>query len=83
VPNHKLSKHVCQDPLGSSVDNDFANRRCNNNNNNNNNNNKPLDGNNNNSNNNKLAEVAELIEEKSPYYKCTPTSVLEYDNFKL
>ena len=40
MPNHKLSKNVCQDPFGSSVDNDFANRRCNNNNNNNNSNNK-------------------------------------------
>jgi hypothetical protein len=31
----------------------------------------------------KLAEVAELIEEKSPYYQHTPASVLENDNFKL
>jgi hypothetical protein len=31
----------------------------------------------------KLAEVAELIEEKSPYYKYTPAIVLENDNFKL
>jgi hypothetical protein len=31
----------------------------------------------------KLTEVAELIEEKSPYYKCKPASVLENDNFKL
>jgi ribosomal protein L37E len=31
----------------------------------------------------KLAEVAELIEEKSPYYKYTPANVLESDNFKL
>ena len=31
----------------------------------------------------KLAEVAELIEEKSPYYKYTPANVLENDNFKL
>jgi len=43
------------------------------------------DNNNNNNNNNnnihrKLAEVAELIEEKSPY---TPANVLENDNFKL
>jgi hypothetical protein len=31
-----------------------------------------------------LAEVAELIEDKSPcYYKYTPASVLENDNFKL
>jgi hypothetical protein len=31
----------------------------------------------------KLAEAAELIEGKSPYYKYTPASVLENDNFKL
>jgi 1,4-alpha-glucan branching enzyme len=31
----------------------------------------------------KPAEVAELNEEKSTYYKCTPASVLENDNFKL
>jgi len=31
----------------------------------------------------KLAEVAEFIEEKSPYYKYTPANVLENDNFKL
>jgi hypothetical protein len=31
----------------------------------------------------KPAEAAELIEEKSPYYKYTPTNVLENDNFKL
>jgi hypothetical protein len=31
----------------------------------------------------KLAEVAELIEEKIPYYKYTPANVLENDNFKL
>jgi hypothetical protein len=31
----------------------------------------------------KLAEVAELIEEKRPYYKYTPVNVLENDNFKL
>jgi hypothetical protein len=30
-----------------------------------------------------LAEAAELIEEKSPYYKYTPANVLENDNFKL
>ena len=30
----------------------------------------------------KLAEAAELIEDKSPYYKYTPASVLENDNFK-
>ena len=31
----------------------------------------------------KLAEVDEMIEEKSPYYKYTPATVLENDNFKL
>jgi hypothetical protein len=31
----------------------------------------------------KLVEVAELIEEKSPYYKYTPANVMENDNFKL
>ena len=31
----------------------------------------------------KLAEAAELSEGKSPYYKYTPASVLENDNFKL
>jgi len=31
----------------------------------------------------KLAEAAELIKEKSPYYKCTPANALENDNFKL
>ena len=31
----------------------------------------------------KLAESTELIEDKSPYYKYTPASVLENDNFKL
>jgi hypothetical protein len=31
----------------------------------------------------KLAEVAKLIKEKSPYYKYTPANVLENDNFKL
>jgi hypothetical protein len=31
----------------------------------------------------KLAEVAELIEEKSPYYKYIPANALENDNFKL
>jgi hypothetical protein len=31
----------------------------------------------------KLAEIAELIEERSPYYKHTPANVLENDNFKL
>jgi 1,4-alpha-glucan branching enzyme len=31
----------------------------------------------------KLVEVAELNEEKSPYYKYTPANVLENDNFKL
>jgi hypothetical protein len=31
----------------------------------------------------KLAEAAELITDKSPYYKYTPANVLENDNFKL
>jgi ribosomal protein L37E len=31
----------------------------------------------------KLAEAAELIEDRSPYYKYTPASVLENDNFNL
>jgi hypothetical protein len=31
----------------------------------------------------KLAEAAELIEGKSPYYKYTPANVLENDSFKL
>jgi len=31
----------------------------------------------------KLAEAAELIEDKSPYYKYTPANVLEDENFKL
>jgi len=31
----------------------------------------------------KLAEAAELIEDKSPYYKYTPADVLENENFKL
>jgi uncharacterized protein YciI len=31
----------------------------------------------------KLAEAAELIEDKSPYCKYTPANVLENDNFKL
>ena len=31
----------------------------------------------------KLAEIAELIEDKSPYCRYTPTNVLESDNFKL
>jgi len=31
----------------------------------------------------KLAEVAELIEKKSPSYKYTPVNVLENDSFKL
>ena len=31
----------------------------------------------------KLAEAAELIEDKSPYYKYTPASVLENEIFKL
>jgi len=29
----------------------------------------------------KLAETAELIEDRSPYYKYTPANVLENDNF--
>jgi hypothetical protein len=31
----------------------------------------------------KLADVAELTEEKTPYCKYTPASVLENENFKL
>jgi hypothetical protein len=31
----------------------------------------------------KLAETADLIENKSPYYKYTPANILENDNFKL
>jgi hypothetical protein len=31
----------------------------------------------------KLAEAAELTEDKSPYYKHTPANVLENDDFKL
>ena len=31
----------------------------------------------------KLAEAAQLIEDKSPYYKYTPANVLENENFKL
>jgi len=31
----------------------------------------------------KLAEAAELIEDKSPYYRYTPANVLENDSFKL
>ena len=31
----------------------------------------------------KLAKAAKLIKDKSPYYKYTPASVLENDNFKL
>jgi len=31
----------------------------------------------------KLAEAAEIIDVKSPYYKYTPASVLENENFKL
>jgi hypothetical protein len=33
--------------------------------------------------NQKLAEAAELLEDRSPYYKYTPVTVLENDNFKL
>ena len=31
----------------------------------------------------KLAEAAELTDDKSPYYKYTPASVLENENFKM
>ena len=31
----------------------------------------------------KLAEAVELSEDKSPYYKYTPASVLENDSFRL
>ena len=31
----------------------------------------------------KLAEAAELIDVKSPYYKYTPANVLENENFKV
>jgi hypothetical protein len=31
----------------------------------------------------KLAEATALIKDKSPYYKYTPATVLENDNFKL
>jgi hypothetical protein len=31
----------------------------------------------------KLAEAAELIADSSPYYKYTPISVMENDNYKL
>jgi len=31
----------------------------------------------------KLTEAAELIDDKSPYYKCTPANVLVNENFKL
>jgi len=31
----------------------------------------------------KLAEAAELIDDKSPYYKYTPANILENENFKL
>jgi len=31
----------------------------------------------------KLVEAAELIDDKSPYYKYTPANVLENENFKL
>ena len=31
----------------------------------------------------KLAEAAELMDDKSPYYKHTPANVLENENFKL
>jgi hypothetical protein len=53
-----------------------------NNNNNNNNNNNRHDGVTK-SIHQKLVEAAELIEDKSPYYKYTPATVLENGNFKL
>jgi hypothetical protein len=31
----------------------------------------------------KLAEAAEMMEDKSPYYRYTPANLLENDNFKL
>ena len=31
----------------------------------------------------KLAEAADLIADKSPFYKYTPANVMENDNFKL
>jgi len=31
----------------------------------------------------KMAEAAELIDDKSPYYRYTPANVLENENFKL
>ena len=31
----------------------------------------------------KLAEAAEVIDDKSPYYKYTPVNVLQNENFKL
>ena len=31
----------------------------------------------------KLAEAGELIDDKNPYYKYTPASVLENESFKL
>jgi len=34
-------------------------------------------------NNNQLAEAAEFIEDKGPYYKYTPANVLENENFML
>jgi len=43
----------------------------------------PAGHNNNNNNNNKLAEAAEFIDDKNPYYKYTPANVLENENFKL
>ena len=39
--------------------------------------------NDNNNNNQKLAEAAELIDDKSPHYKYTPANVLENEHFKL
>ena len=31
----------------------------------------------------KLAEAADLIVDKSPYYKYTPANIMENDNFEL
>jgi hypothetical protein len=59
--------------ISSSSDDDENNNKTNNNNNNNNT--KVI--------HQKLAEAAELIEDKSPYYQYTPANVLENENFKL
>jgi len=42
-----------------------------------------LNNNNNNNKLQKLVEAAELIDDKSPYYKYTLANVLENKNFKL